>query len=107
MPAIVARPCRDRVHPVPAGERTQSATDLFLIFVGAIDRRDDAPGRGDARPGLPVGSTLVLIAFGGVAGALLVAALSPVGPRLGVPSVVAARAALGMRGAALVAVLLT
>ncbi len=41
-----------------------------------------------------------------MAGALLVAALSPVGPRLGVPSVVAARAALGMRGAALVAILL-
>ncbi|HEV8269193.1 MAG TPA: cytosine permease, partial [Thermoanaerobaculia bacterium] len=33
-------------------------------------------------------------------------ALSPLGPRLGVPSVVAARAALGIRGAALVAVLL-
>ena len=37
---------------------------------------------------------------------MLVAALAVVGPRLGVPSVVAARAALGIRGAGLVAVLL-
>ena len=34
------------------------------------------------------------------------AALAVVGPRLGVPSVIAARAALGMRGAGLVAALL-
>ena len=37
---------------------------------------------------------------------LLIAALSELGPRLGVPSVIAARAALGSRGAGLVAVLL-
>jgi purine-cytosine permease-like protein len=60
------------IGPVPAGERTQSAADLFLIFAGAN----------------------------------IVATTLPVGPRLGVPSVVAARAALGMRGAALVALLL-
>jgi hypothetical protein len=26
---------RSRSGPVPAGERTQSATDLFLVFAGA------------------------------------------------------------------------
>jgi NCS1 family nucleobase:cation symporter-1 len=53
-----------------------------------------------------VRSTLALIVLGSVAGALLVAALAPVGPRLGLPSVVAARATLGTRGAALLAAIL-
>ena len=44
---------------------------------------------------------------GGVlGGSLLVALLAALGPRLGVPSVIAARAALGRRGAGLVALLL-
>src|SRR5262245_6014330 len=40
---------------------------------------------------------------GSLAGALMVAALAPLGPRLGVPSIIAARAALGIRGAGLIA----
>ena len=94
------------IHPVPAGERTQSAADLFLIFAGANIVATTLQVGATLAPAFRVGNALVLIAVGGVAGALLVAALSPVGPRLGVPSVVAARAALGMRGAALVAILL-
>src|SRR4051812_24532974 len=43
---------------------------------------------------------------GSVAGALLVAVLAPLGPRLRVPSVIAARPALGIAGAALVAAVL-
>src|SRR5258708_3423917 len=43
---------------------------------------------------------------GSIAGAALVAALAPIGPRLRVPSVIAARPALGIRGAGLVAVVL-
>src|SRR6185295_545397 len=39
-------------------------------------------------------------------GSALVAVLAPLGPRLGVPSVIAARAALGFRGAALLALVL-
>jgi cytosine permease len=49
---------------------------------------------------------LVLIVAGTLLGSALVAALAPIGPRLGAPSVVAARAALGRQGAALLAVLL-
>ena len=94
------------IHPVPAGERTQSATDLFLIFAGANIVATTLQVGATLAPAFRAGSALVLIALGSVAGALLVAALSPVGPRLGAPSVVAARAALGMRGAALVAILL-
>ena len=43
---------------------------------------------------------------GGALGSALVAALTPLGPRLGVPSVVACRAALGLRGGAIVSLIL-
>ena len=49
---------------------------------------------------------LGVIAAGSLGGALLVALLAPVGSRLRVPSIVAARAALGYHGAQLVAVIL-
>src|SRR5262245_36396050 len=49
---------------------------------------------------------MTLIAIGSVAGAVLVAALAPIGSRLRVPSVIAARPALGSSGAAIVAILL-
>src|SRR5207247_11135406 len=45
-------------------------------------------------------------ASGSVAAAVLVAALAPLGPRLRVPSVIAARPALGFAGAGLVAIVL-
>jgi len=48
----------------------------------------------------------ILIVAGSIAGAALVAVLAPLGPRLRVPSVIAARPALGIQGAALVAVVL-
>ena len=94
------------IGPVPAGERRQSATDLFLIFAGANIVATTLQVGATLAPAFRAGSALALIALGSVAGALLVAGLSPVGPRLGVPSVIAARAALGIRGAALVAILL-
>jgi NCS1 family nucleobase:cation symporter-1 len=55
-------------------------------------------------PGLATAPALAAVALGCAAGTALVAALVPLGTRLGVPSVIAARAALGVRGAALVAV---
>jgi cytosine permease len=94
------------IGPVPAGERTQSAAGLFLIFAGANIVATTLQVGATLAPAFHVGSALSLIGLGSVAGALFVAGLSPVGPRLGVPSVIAARAALGMRGAALVAILL-
>ena len=95
-----------QIQPVAAGERTQSGTDLFLIFAGANIVATTLQVGATLAPAFRAGSALLLIGIGSVAGALLVAALAPVGPRLGAPSVVAARAALGMRGAALVAILL-
>ncbi len=94
------------IGPVPEAERTQSPLDLFLIFAGAnivattLVTGASLAGRFDR------GSAIALIVVGGVLGAALVASLVPVGPRLGVPSIVAARAALGRRGAAFLALVL-
>src|SRR5262245_64475674 len=49
---------------------------------------------------------MLLIGVGSVAGAALVATLAPIGSRLRVPSLIAARPALGIRGAGIVAALL-
>ena len=56
--------------------------------------------------GFTVRQSLAVIAAGAVTGAWLVAALSPIGSRLGVPSIVACRAVLGHRGAQILALLL-
>ncbi len=94
------------LSPVPESARTQPAFDLFLIFAAAnvvattmqtgavLGRRY---GSGDA---------LLLVVAGAVFGALLVALLAPVGSRYGVPSMIAARAPLGYRGAQAVSGLL-
>ena len=92
--------------PVPPSQRTQPASDLFLIFAGAnlvattLVTGASLLGAGS----LPL--ALGLVALGSLAGAALVAVLSPAGPRLGVPSMVAVRAVLGWPGAAFLAVLL-
>jgi len=94
------------LSPVPESGRTQPPFDLFLIFAaanvvattlqtGAVLGSRFSPSR--AWP---------LIITGAVVGAALVAALSPVGSRSGVPSIIAARAPLGRHGAGLVATLL-
>jgi NCS1 nucleoside transporter family len=94
------------IGPVPSHERRQSGVDLFWIFAGAnIVATTLQVGAALATDFSPA-AAVVLIAAGATAGSLLVAALSVLGPRLGVPSVIAARAALGVRGAGLVAVLL-
>lgn len=92
--------------PVPPSQRTQPAGDLFLIFAGAnIVATTLVTGASLLGAGsLPL--ALGLVAVGSLAGAALVAVLSPVGPRLGVPSMVAVRAVLGWPGAAFLAVLL-
>jgi len=94
------------ISPVPSSARTQSGVDLFIIFAGAnIVATTLQVGAALAVEFSPE-AALVLMAAGATAGSMLVAALAVVGPRLGVPSVIAARAALGMRGASLVAALL-
>ncbi len=94
------------LSPVPEAQRTQSPFDLFLIFAAAnvvattmqtgaaLGLRYDASGA--------IGIALAGATFG----ALLVAILAPVGSRSGVPSMIAARAPLGYRGAQVVSGLL-
>jgi NCS1 family nucleobase:cation symporter-1 len=94
------------LSPVPESQRTQSPLDLFLIFAAAnvvattMQTGAVLGSRFDS-------SSAVGIALGGaVFGALLVAVLAPIGSRTGVPSMIAARAPLGYRGAQAVSGLL-
>jgi purine-cytosine permease-like protein len=92
--------------PVPRAERTQPAVDLFLIFAAAnVVATTLQTG---AVLGARYGSTdaAVVVVGGACFGAALVALLAPVGSRSGVPSMIAARAPLGYRGAQLVSALL-
>lgn len=94
------------LSPVPETLRTQPAFDLFLIFAAAnVVATTLQTG---AVLGARYGSSdvIVLVVAGACFGALLVALLAPVGSRSGVPSMIAARAPLGYRGAQLVSGLL-
>jgi len=91
---------------VPPNERTQSAFDLFLIFVGANVVATTLQVGASLAGRWSFGHATLLILIGAFGGAVLVAALSPLGPRLGVPSIVASRAALGHSGAQVLAFLL-
>jgi NCS1 family nucleobase:cation symporter-1 len=94
------------LSPVPESQRTQPAFDLFLIFAAAnvVATTLQTGAVLGARYGR--GDVIVLVVAGACFGALLVALLSPVGSRSGVPSMIAARAALGYRGAQAVSALL-
>ena len=94
------------LSPVPEQNRTQSPFDLFLIFAAAnVVATTMQTG---AVLGTSVSAAWVwpLFIVGGLVGAGLVASLSPVGSRFGVPSIIAARAPLGYHGAKLVAIIL-
>lgn len=94
------------LSPIPESQRTQSPFDLFLIFAAAnVVATTLQTG---AVLGSRYGSAdaVVLVVSGALFGALLVALLAPVGSRFGVPSMIAARAPLGLRGAQLVSGLL-
>jgi NCS1 family nucleobase:cation symporter-1 len=94
------------LSPVPESQRTQSSFDLFLIFVAA-NVVATTMQTGAVLGSRYSGSRAIGIALGGaVFGALLVAVLAPVGSRTGVPSMIAARAPLGYRGAQIVSALL-
>jgi nucleobase:cation symporter-1, NCS1 family len=94
------------IHPVAPAEQRQSPFDLFLIFVGANVVATTFQVGASLAASFSLGRVLTLIAIGSVAGAALVAVLAPLGSRLRVPSVIAARPALGFTGAALVAIVL-
>ena len=91
------------IRPAAPAEQTQSTVDLFLIFVGANVVATTFQVGASLASSFSLAATLVLVAVGSVGGAALVAALAPLGPRLRVPSVIAARPALGIVGAGLVA----
>ena len=94
------------LSPVPESQRTQPAFDLFLIFAAAnvVATTLQTGAVLGARYG---GTEVLLLVVGGACfGALLVALLAPVGSRSGVPSMIAARAPLGYRGAQIVSGLL-
>jgi cytosine permease len=91
---------------VPPAERSQSALDLFLIFAGANIVATTIVTGASLGPELGTRGALGLLLAGCVAGAGIVGRLAALGPRLGVPSIVAARAALGRTGAGLLAVIL-
>jgi NCS1 family nucleobase:cation symporter-1 len=94
------------LSPIPESQRTQPAFDLFLIFAAAnvVATTLQTGAVLGARYGR--GDVIVLVVAGACFGALLVALLAPVGSRTGVPSMIAARAALGYRGAQVVSALL-
>lgn len=94
------------LSPVPESQRTQSAVDLFLIFAAA-NVVATTMQTGAALGSRYSGTSAMVVAVGGaVFGALLVAILAPVGSHTGVPSMIAARAPLGYRGAQIVSGLL-
>src|SRR5205814_4112658 len=79
---------------------------LFLIFVGANVVATTFQVGASLTGSFSLRAAIILTLVGSVAGALLVAVLAPLGPRLRVPSVIAARPALGIVGAGLVAAVL-
>ena len=94
------------LSPVRDDEQTQRPFDLFLIFVGASMVSTTLQVGASLPATFTPGVALAVIAVGGLGGAALVAALAPIGARLRVPSIVAARAALGFSGAQTLALLL-
>lgn len=92
--------------PVPPEHRRQSAFDLFLIFAGANIVATTLQTGATLSSGFGSFWAFALIAGGAVVGSTIVAALAPLGPRLGVPSIVAARDPFGWHGAACLATVL-
>lgn len=91
--------------PVADEARTQSPFDIFLIFAGASIVATTWQV-GASLTDITTPAAIAVIAIGSLVGAAFTSLLAPVGVRLGVPSIVAARAALGLRGASVVAFVL-
>ncbi len=94
------------LSPVPVEGRTQSGWDLFLLFAAANIVATTMQVGASLGAGLAPARMLAVVVAGACLGAALVAALAPVGSRLGVPSMIAARDPLGITGAQLVAAVL-
>ena len=94
------------LQPIPDREKTQSATDLFLIFAGANIVATTFITGATLKSGMSFPLALGMITVGSLIGAALVALLAPVGSIWGVPSIIALRAPLGRQGAHIVALVL-
>lgn len=94
------------LSPIPESQRTQPAFDLFLIFLAANVVATTLQTGAVLASSYGGRDAMVLVIFGALFGALLVAVLAPVGSRFGVPSMIAARDPLGLRGAQIVSGLL-
>jgi purine-cytosine permease-like protein len=91
------------IGPVPPDKRTQTPFDLFVIFAGANIVATTVQVGASLSTGIAPWTAVIIIAIGTVVGSLLVASLAPIGARLGVPSIIAVRAALGTRGGGIAA----
>jgi NCS1 family nucleobase:cation symporter-1 len=94
------------IRPIAADEQTQSTFDLLVIYVGANIVATTFQVGASLAGSFAIRTSVVLIAIGSVAGAALVAALAPLGVRLRAPSMIIARAPLGIGGASLAAMVL-
>ena len=94
------------LSPINPDEQVQRPFDLFLIFVGANIVATTLQVGASLPATFTLAIALTVIAVGAIGGAALTAVLAPIGTRLRVPSIVAARAALGHSGAQTLALLL-
>jgi NCS1 family nucleobase:cation symporter-1 len=94
------------LSPIAAEQQTETSFDLFLIFAGANIVATTLQVGASLPPSFSLPVALLVIAAGAIGGAALTAALAPIGTRLRVPSIVAARAVLGVSGAQALALLL-
>lgn len=94
------------IRPIDPAAQNQSLFDLFLIFVGANVVATTFQVGASLAASFSLRGAFALIAVGSVVGAAFVGVLAPLGPRLRVPSVIAARPALGIKGAGIVAAVL-
>ncbi len=94
------------LDPIGADEQTSAPLDLFLIFVGANIVATTLQVGASLPTTFSFQAAIGVIVTGAIGGAVLTAALAPVGSRLRVPSIVATRAALGTGGAQALALLL-
>ena len=94
------------LSPVPESQRTQPPFDLFLIFAAANIVATTLQTGAVLGVAYRRADLVLVVVAGACFGASLVAMLAPVGSRTGVPSMIAARAPLGYRGAQVVSALL-
>ena len=95
-----------RPQPDSARAADRNAVDLFLIFAGANIVATTLQVGASLPSSFSLSVAMGVIAAGAIGGAALTAVLAPIGTRLRVPSIVAARAPLGMSGAQALALLL-